>query len=442
MGSLATSLFKFAWPLMLLPFVCQSVASQTTETIRHHRVAEQDPAFPPELIQAEAAIQKQDYATAQPLLEKVVAANPKNYQAWFDLGFVFHALGKLPDSIDAYRKSVAAKPDVFESNLNLGLTLAQAHDPDAEHFIRAATTLTPTSHVEEGQARAWLSLAHLLEAANPCDAEDAYRRAEALQPNDPEPHLSLGQLLEKQNDLKDAAQEYKNTLVLDPLSSDALAGLANVYMRENSLGPAEDALRKLVAADPNSASPRVQLGRVLAAEGKNEEAIAQLEAGERLESHPDDEVQKDLAGLYLSTGKYQKAESSYRALLTSHENDPELHDSLGKILLKQHKFSEAQKEFVRAVELKPDFGVAYGDLAVAANENKEYALVIKAIDARAKFLPEIPISYFVKATAYDHLHDKKNAALNYHQFLNVANGQFPDQEWQARHRLIAIEPDK
>jgi hypothetical protein len=48
----------------------------------------------------------------------------------------------------------------------------------------------------------------------------------------------------------------------------------------------------------------------------------------------------------------------------------------------------------------------------------------------------------LRATAYDHLRDFKQAAANYHRFLDVANGQYPDQEWQARHRLIAIEPKK
>src|SRR5208282_3579427 len=95
------------------------------QTVRHHRVAETSPVSP-ELDQAEDAIDKKDYAAAEPLLQQVVAADPANYQAWFDLGFVYNALGKTPASIAAYRKSVAAKPDVFESNLNLGLVLAKA----------------------------------------------------------------------------------------------------------------------------------------------------------------------------------------------------------------------------------------------------------------------------------------------------------------------------
>ena len=52
---------------------------------------------------------------------------PANYLAWFDLGFVYNAQGKTHRiHRSAYRKSVAAKPDVFESNLNLGSMLAKA----------------------------------------------------------------------------------------------------------------------------------------------------------------------------------------------------------------------------------------------------------------------------------------------------------------------------
>jgi hypothetical protein len=79
---------------------------------------------------------------------------------------------------------------------------------------------------------------------------------------------------------------------------------------------------------------------------------------------------------------------------------------------------------------------------VAADQNKDFALAIKALDARARYLPELPFGYFLRATAYDHLRDHKNAAIQYHKFLDVSSGQFPDQEWQARHRLIAIEPKK
>jgi tetratricopeptide (TPR) repeat protein len=435
----ATFQLSAAFGLALM--LATGATAQTTQTIRHHPIPQDDPLFPPQLIQAEAAIEKKDYAAAQPLLEKVVEANPNNYQAWFDLGFVFHALGKIEESIASYRKSVAAKPDVFESNLNLGLTLAQSGNPEAENYLRAATGLKPTSHVEEGQFRAWLSLAHLLETNKPDEAIEAYQRAEALQPKDPEPHLAAGQLFEKQNELKNAEQEYEQALKLDPGSTEAITALANAYMRERQFPQAEQMLRQLAAAHPNDGVTRIQLGRVLAAEDKKEEAIVELQAGLVL-TPADESAQRDLADLYASSGNYDKAEVMYQPLLGANPKDPLLHEDLGKALLKQRKFPEAQQEFTLAVQLKPDFGAAWGDLAVAADENKNYPLAIKAVDERAKFLPEIPISYFLRATAYDHLRDKKRAILNYHDFLNAANGQFPDQEWQARQRLKAIEQMK
>jgi tetratricopeptide (TPR) repeat protein len=408
-------------------------------TVHHTRVVDEG-SQSTELTRAEDYIQKQNYAAAEPLLRKVTAADSTNYVAWFDLGFTENALDKVDDSIAAYRKSVAAKPEVFESNLNLGLQLSKTAQPDAEQFLRAATQLKPTSHASEGLFRAWLSLAHLLEASKPEDALAAYGQASALQPRDAEPHLSAGLLLEKQEKFADAEREYKQALALDP-SSDALTGLANIYMRGHKFAEAEEYLRKVAAQRPDDAAAQVQLGRVLAAEGKNDEAIAELQTGAKL-APSDTSVQSDLAEVYVNAGKNDQAEAAYRALVAAHPDDATLHHKLGQALLREKKFPEAQQEFFAAVKIKPNFGEAYGDLAFAASENKDYPLTIKALDARTKFLKDVAITYFLRASAYDHLRDYKQAAVNFHLFLNTANGKYPDQEWQAKHRLITIEPKK
>jgi len=325
--------------------------------------------------------------------------------------------------------------------LNLGLMLVKNKQAGAEEFLRAATKLKPTSHVEQGRASAWLALAHVVEAEDPDEAIEAYRQAAALQPKDLEPRLSAGLLLEKQNKFAEAEEQYKQALTLDPSSSDALVGLANIYMRGKRLPEAEEYLKKVVAQRPTDPVAHVQLGRVLAADQKYDDAIAELQAGLKLAPN-DTSAQRDLADIYVSAGKFSEAETFYRSLLATRARDPELHHSLGQTLMKLKKFPEAEQEFVAAVNLKPDWGAAYGDLAVAANENKNYPLAIRALDMRTKFLPEIPVGYFLRATAYDHLRDYHQAAANYHLFLQVANGKYPDQEWQARHRLITIEPKK
>ncbi len=416
-------------------------AQQTGKGVHHVRVEDSDPLFPPELRQAEAALDKKNYSAAEPMLQQVTGKNPNNYRAWFDLGYVYTATGRKPEAIEAYRKSVAAKPDVFESNLNLGLLLAQNGSPEAEQFLRDATRLKPSGNPQEGLARAWLSLGHVLEHPKPAEAVQAFAEAAKLQPNDPEPHLSAGAILEKQNDLPGAEREYQAALAVAPNSADALIGLANIYMQSRRLPQAEAALRQYLALDPKNGPARVQLGRVLEAEGKHTEAAAQLQQG--LQLVPDDlNAQRDLAFSYANSGKYDKAEALYRALVAKAPNDAELHYGLGASLMAEHKYAEAQNELLNAVKLKPDAGVIYGDLAVAAAENKNYPLALKALDVRAKFLPENPGTYFLRATALDHLKQFKLAAQSYRQFLAVSAGKNPEQEWQAQHRLLAIDPKK
>jgi len=235
------------------------------------------------LTEAESDLDKQDYASAEALLKKYLERDGDNYAAWYDLGFADHQLGKRDDSIAAYRKSVSAKPDVFESNLNLGLALAESGDPQAEQFLRKATTLNPASKVTEGHMRAWLALGRLLEASKPDEAIAAFQQAAKLDPKNPEPLLDAGALLEKEQKAAEAEKQYQQALSIAPDSSDALIALSNLYMREKRFDDAQGPLRKLVALHPNDASAHFQLGRMLAIAGKNEDAATEMEAGLKLD---------------------------------------------------------------------------------------------------------------------------------------------------------------
>lgn len=417
-------------------------SSKSHRSSRHVQVPEDDsPSQAPEIAQAEAAIEKHDFSSAESLLQKATAKDAKSYVAWFDLGFTENALGNLDESIAAYRKSVAAKPDVFESNLNLGLQLAKQKMPDAEKFLRAATGLKPTGDAAEGKYRAWLALGDDLEQSNPEEAAQAYQKAATFQPKEPEAYLAAGRLFEQSHQAAEAEKEYKQALSASPDNADAAIALANLYMRGRRFSDAEEYLRKLSLARPDSAPERIQLGRVLAAEDKYEEAIAALEAGIKL-APGDEAARRDLADVYITAGKNDLAEACYRSLLLANPNDAGLHQLLGRALLREKKFKEAQPEFLRAIQLKPDVGEAYGDLAFVASENEEYPLVLKALDARAKLLPEVSVTYFLRASASDHLRDFKAAAVNYRLFLKTADGKYPDYEWKAKHRLLAIDPKK
>jgi Flp pilus assembly protein TadD len=396
------------------------------------------PASRAQLDQAENLIAKSDFAGAEPLLLRVTEADPKDFRALYDLGYVYRALNRPADAIAALRKSVALKPDVFESNLNLGLLLEEQGSADAATYLSKATTLKPESNANHNLARAWLGVGRVLSAGKPSDAVNAFAQAARLDPKTAEPHLQSAILLEKQKDYASAEREFKQAAALDPHSSEALAGLVNVYTETRRLPEAETALRQFIQLDPQNNNARVQLGRVLVAEGKTADALPLLEGA--LKQQRDPAALRELAGLHAVNKQYDEAASEYRELLQTSPNDADLHYALGTVLMNNKDLPGAQQEFIAAVNAKRDFIEAYGNLAVVAAENKNYPLALKALDTRAQYAPESAATYFLRATSYDNLRDAKNAIENYHRFLEVANGKFPDQEWQARHRLIAIDP--
>ena len=230
-----------AFALVTLASLCtvssaaQDSSSQSGKTVRHHRVAQEDRQVSSQLARAEAALDRKNYAEAEGLLKKITTSHPDNYRAWFDLGYAYTATKQRDAAIEAYRRSVDANRQVFESNLNLGILLGESDSADAEKYLRATTQLEPTAKADEGHYRAWLSLAKVLQTSKPEEAIKAFREAARLAPKEAEPHLGAAGLLEKQSNLSAAEREYQAAAVLAPHSSEPLAGLINIYSHEGKL---------------------------------------------------------------------------------------------------------------------------------------------------------------------------------------------------------------
>jgi Flp pilus assembly protein TadD len=426
----------------------QSASEPRKPTVRRRRVpVEQpapDPVYSPALADAETALDKKDYARAEKLLKQVVAANSQNYRAWFDLGSLYAATERKAEAVSALQKSVAAKPDAFESNLNLGLLLASSGQMDqAAAQLRKATALKPTNKKTADQqlAQVWMALGRVLEPSTPAEAVAAFRSASRYTPKAAEPHVEAAQLLEKQNEISEAESEYRKALALQPTSPEALAGLVNMYIAQKRFGDAEPLLREKLNAEPANRGLRVQLARLHVANQQYDDAIAEF--SQILTTTPKDrEAMRGLAGAAAAAKKYDVAEKAYRELAQAEPEQADTRFSLGTLLMNQRKFPEAEAELIQAIKLDPKLADGYGHLAIVASENQHYELALRALETRAQLVPDNAGTYFLRATCYDHLKAFKQASENYRKFLEVAQGKFPTQEWQARHRLIAIEPKK
>jgi tetratricopeptide (TPR) repeat protein len=417
------------------------VAQQSHTTVRHRRVETTENSLTVQQIsEAEAEITKNNFSKAESLLQNALAQNPKDYQGWYDLGFVHDALNKPADAISDYKKSIELNPNIFESNLNLGLLLAQqGNNSEAEKYLTAATRLKPNVQPENAMARAWMALGRVTEDRNPQQALNAFGQASKIQPKNAAPHLATAALLEKQGQLTQARGEYKLASLLASTADDrrtALTGLVNTAVATNSSADAENALREYLTQNPDDSSAHLMMGRLLANQDKKEEAIAELN---QATGSQDPQILREKAQLLAELKRYDEATQSYKQLIQQNPKDAGARHQYGIVLMQQHRFQEALPELIAALKIDPGLGAAYGDLAVAASESKQYALSIQALDARAKMMPETAATHFLRATAYDNLKEFPKATAEYKEFLASADGRFPEKEWQARHRLIAIE---
>ena len=91
---------------------------------------------------------------------------------------------------------------------------------------------------------------------------------------------------------------------------------------------------------------------------------------------------------------------------------------------------------------KQALGEAAGHLAFAASANNDPAGCLRALEVRATVLPPSAPALFLSAISEDKLHRAKAAQQDYQAFLAASNGANPDEEFEARHRLVALEHSK
>jgi len=397
-----------------------------------------DAPAPPEVADAEAAIVKSDWKSAETKLAAYVAAHPDDARALFDAGYVADAQNKLDDAAGFYRRAVKANPKSFEAQLSLGLLLAREGKMDeARPELEAATQLDSGAAGKEAKARAWRALAQIDRADDPAKASDELLQALKLTPETPRDTLLAADLAAQTNQPDEAEAAYRRVLTEEARNAQAEAGLTHILLVKKEYVQAEAEARKGLGDAPGDPGLTAQLAAALVAQDKAE-ALPLLEKL-HADRPQDENVTKMLAEVTAEAGNVAASDKLYEALLAKHPHDPELLVAQGQNLTREQKFSQALQVFSTATEVDPTDGEAWSGMAFVASKVGNSSMALHALTMRSKYLPENASTYFLWATSYDTLHDRNAAITYYHHFLEAAAGKFPDQEWQARQRLLLLE---
>ena len=389
------------------------------------------------LAEAETAIEAKKYTVAANRLDVYLSVHSGDARALFDRGYVEDAQGHTDAAEGWYRKAVAADPKQFESRLALGLILAAKADPAAKEQLQAATQLEPNPPNPGAKAQADRALARLLLRSNPEAARDALVAALKISPETPDDVLLTARIAESAGNDDVAEEAYRRLLQSQPDSAEAAAGLAHALIAQKRYADAQPVVETALQHDPKNPSLNAQLAAILNAQGKQAEALTVLEKLHELEPKSRTVTQM-LADAEAQAGNLDKAGADYAELLAATPNDPDLLNAQGQILIRQKQYSQAIQTFRKAVAAQPDDVDAWSGIAFAASELHAWQVELDALSTRSKYSPDNASTLFLWATAYDNLHQSEAAAEYYHRFLAAAQGKFPDQEWQAKHRLVTL----
>jgi len=389
------------------------------------------------LADAENAIEAKNYALAADRLDVYLSVHPGDARALFDRGYIEDAQGHPDAAEDWYRKAVTADPKQFEAHLALGLILAGKGDPAAKEQLQAATQLEPNPPNPEAKAQAYRALAHLLLRSDPEAARDALVAALKLSPETPDDAVLTAQIAEAAGNDALAEEAWRRVLQAQPGSAEAAAGLAHALIAQKRYADAQPVVETALQHDPGNPSLNAQLAAILNAQGKQAEALTVLQKLQALEPK-NRAVLQMVADAEAQAGNLDKASADYAALLAASPDDPDLLDSQGQVLIRQKQYAAAIADFQKAAAVRPGDVDAWSGIAFASSELHQYQQELDALSTRSKYAPDNPSTLFLWATAYDNLHQTKAAAEYYHRFLAAAQGKFPDQEWQAKHRLVTL----
>lgn len=252
--------------------------------------------------------QSKDYKAADDQLQRIQAFLPRIPRAFFLQAVLKEQLGQFEEAEDAARKYLTKAPNDLAAYKVLARILFVKRRPD-----QVVETLAKVTASGKADAESYDLLGRAYAATNrPADAITNFQRAEALAPNDVGLQTRLAAVRMGQGDVEAAVGDLEHTLELAPKmpavgetlffaamatgdlqraagvlekvkaaqgDTDVVANLGGLFqMAKLEMKEAEETFRAVIAKYPDFTAAQVNLARVLAMTGRQDDAEQVLKA--------------------------------------------------------------------------------------------------------------------------------------------------------------------
>jgi Tfp pilus assembly protein PilF len=185
-----------------------------------------------------------------------------------------------------------------------------AHKPTAAGLGGADTKQAekPEDKTLEGQ----LALARLCERRGETgQAEQMYQALVKKVPRDPRPHHRLAVLAVEKREFASAEEHFHAAQSLGPPTAELLTDLGYCYYIQHQLEKAESTLQDALKLDPRSVAATNNLGLVVGAQGRFDEALKLFKR-----VNPEAQACANMAFVLAENGKLNESEQMYLRALT------------------------------------------------------------------------------------------------------------------------------
>jgi protein O-GlcNAc transferase len=306
------------------------------------------------------AHQEGHHARAVELISKAASIDSSIAPVHNNLGESYRQLGRSAQAESCYRTAIQLQPDYFDPYFNLGLLLSAKGDlAQSRDALRQAVRLRPES------ASAHNSLGNVLsKLGDTVGARASLEQALALRPDSADAHNNLGSLLHGQGEPKAAAAHYRQALALKPDYAVAQFNLGNLLREQGQAEEAETYYKGALTLNPGLDAAHTNLGNLYREQGRLKEALAHHEEAARL-LPGDAALQLSLGHLLHLLGRYPEAQAAFEKALALDPASAEAAFGLGIVLVGLGRQEQAVARFDKALTLDPEMLAARWALTIA-----------------------------------------------------------------------------
>jgi len=384
------------------------------------------------LDEAQAALDKNNFESAIPPLQKFLAEKPDVAFAHFQLAYAYTGLNRVDEARAEYERCVALDPKMAEAQLNLGILLLEKDAAAAAPPLRKAVALMAS----QSRPRFLLGIA-LERSGDLAGAAESYEAAVHLNPSDTEAQTHLGGMYLQLKRPADAEKRFRTVLESQPNSAVALRGLA-LSLDAQGKPDALEAYRNYLASDPKDLAVHARFVQLLVANKQFDQALAETEKQGNGQT-PSLEELRLRADIFVGQNKLDEAIAALKQAIALAPRDAQLHGGVGRLYLQKREFADAERELKIAIQLDKNNVVYWKDLTATFYQGGNYAAALAGYDVVDKLEKPGAGVWFIRALCYDKLNQVQPALDAYRKFLDLDQNQHPDQVWQANQRIHVLE---